>query len=104
MKNIKKNKHLGSSLDDILKEELKDEEFKILYEKELFLNLIADEISSARKEVGITQKELAEKIGTTQSVLARLESVKNTRTPSLDLLHRIAIALNMKLFVEFCRN
>ena len=83
---------------DRLKEELfKDAEFKAEYdalepEYELIRQLIR-----ARSESNMTQKELAEKIGTKQSCISRLES--GNYNPSFKFLQKVARALNKKLTV-----
>jgi len=56
-----------------------------------------DEFLKARASAGITQAEVAERIGTTQSAIARLESGKGKHSPSLDTLHRYAHALGCRL-------
>lgn len=69
--------------------------------EELTLNAkIAQMIYEARSSRKLTQKQLAEKAGTTQPVIARLENAEY-EGHSLDMLHRIAMALHLKLNVEF---
>ena len=53
---------------------------------------IALQISEARKKQGITQKKLADKLHTTQSVVSRIEN--GNQNISLDLLFRIASVLH----------
>ena len=48
-----------------------------------------------RIEKGITQEELARRIGTKQSAISRLESSK--RLPSINFLNSIANAMDMEL-------
>lgn len=55
------------------------------------------QIISARQEKQLTQKQLAEKVGTKQSSIARLES--GSYNPSFQFLHKIADALDKKLTV-----
>ena len=57
---------------------------------------VAQLILEAREKAALTQKELAEMIGTRQPVIARLENAKYTGH-SLTLLQRIATALNQRL-------
>ena len=59
---------------------------------------IADDVAERRLEQGLSQKELAEKCGTTQSAIARLES--GGRPPRIDTLLKIANALECDLVVE----
>ena len=59
-----------------------------------------DEFLRARASAGITQAEIAERIGTTQSAIARLESGKGKHSPSLVTLHKYAHALGCRLEVH----
>ena len=63
-----------------------------------FFAQIAGQVSEQRKAHGLSQKELAELTGTTQSAIARLES--GGRPPRIDTLLRIAEALDCDLAVE----
>ena len=59
---------------------------------------IADQVVTRRRELGLSQHELARLTGTTQSAIARLES--GQRPPRIDTLLRIASALEAELTVE----
>ena len=59
---------------------------------------VARMIHDLRYDAGLTQKELAELIGTTQSVISRLED-SGYEGHSLSMLTRIAKALNQRLTV-----
>jgi transcriptional regulator with XRE-family HTH domain len=56
-----------------------------------------DEFLKARAAAGITQAEVAERIGTTQSAIARLESGGGKHSPSLATLQKYAHALGCRL-------
>jgi len=58
---------------------------------------LLDEFWKVRAAAGVTQAEVAERIGTTQSAIARLESGKGQRSPSLATLRRYARALGYRL-------
>ena len=60
---------------------------------------IAAAVISARSHAGLTQEELAKRMGTTQSVIARLEGGK-TR-PSTSTLEKLAQATGTKLRISF---
>ena len=62
---------------------------------------IAARVRAARERLGLTQTELAARIGSTQPAIARLEAAGVT--PSLDTLHRIAEALGLELIVDLRR-
>ena len=55
-------------------------------------------IRQLRETAGLTQAELAERVGTTQSVISRLES-DDYEGHSLSMLNRIGAALNCRLTV-----
>ena len=58
---------------------------------------IAEQVADHRVARKLTQKELAELCGTTQSAVARLES--GVRPPRIDTLRRVANALDCELAV-----
>jgi ribosome-binding protein aMBF1 (putative translation factor) len=60
---------------------------------------VAQMIYDARHAAGMTQQELAQAIGTTQSVISQLESA-DYEGHSLSMLRRIADALHLKLRLE----
>jgi DNA-binding XRE family transcriptional regulator len=89
------------SLSQVLKAQLKDPKFKEHYEKELLINAVSKMIVKLRKSAKLTQSELAKRAGTTQPVIARLESGSGSRVPSLLLLARIANATHATLDIKF---
>ena len=79
--------------DDFLEEQLSDEEFRNEYNELEEQFTIAMEVIALRQKHNLTQKELAERVGTSQPAIARLES-GNYRNLSLSFIRRIARALN----------
>ena len=63
-----------------------------------FFARIADQVQTQRTARSLSQRELAELVGTTQSAIARLES--GGRPPRIDTLLRIAEALDCELVVD----
>ena len=59
---------------------------------------IISQLRALRKQRGMTQKELAEKIGQTQQRVAEIES--GQYSPSLDTLKPILRALNAELLLH----
>jgi predicted transcriptional regulator len=59
---------------------------------------IIEEIIAARQEKNLTQKDLAELVGTKQSNISRLES--GNYNPTLDFLNKIARAIGKELEVR----
>lgn len=68
-------------------------------ERERLNAKVARLIYDYREEAGLTQKQLAELVGTTQSVISRLEDA-DYEGHSLTMLERIATALNKKLSID----
>ena len=62
------------------------------YKKEEIAFSIANMIFEARLDRGLTQKDLAEKLNTKQTSIARLES--GHYLPSMEFLYKVAQALN----------
>lgn len=83
----------STKYEDLLAKELTDPEFKREYEALEDEFTLAREIVALRKDHHLTQKELAERIGTSQPAIARLES-GNYKNLSLSFLRRVAKALN----------
>ena len=77
-----------------------DKELRDLIAEETVNIRVARMIYDARKKKGLTQKELAKLVGTTQSVIARLEDA-DYDGHSLNMLNRIATALNKRVDIRF---
>ena len=60
---------------------------------------LASAVIDARNRAGLTQQALAKKMGTTQPVVARLESGR--RRPSMRTLERLAQATGSRLLISF---
>jgi ribosome-binding protein aMBF1 (putative translation factor) len=77
----------------------KDEDLKRLIAAEELNVKVARMIYAARTKAGLTQQQLADRVGTTQPVIARLEDA-DYRGHSLTMLQRIANALNGQLEIH----
>jgi DNA-binding XRE family transcriptional regulator len=83
----------------------KDPEFKVAYDS------LEDEFSAlaalleARGKAGLTQAEIASRMGVSQPVVARIESSlgSQSHSPSLHTLRRYAKACGMKLVIQMVR-
>ena len=62
-----------------------------------------DQILAARKAAGLTQADIARRIGTTQSAVARLESVSVKHFPSLATLHKYATAVGCRVEIKLVK-
>ena len=80
-----------------------DPEMREMVAEEAVQAQVARMIYEARVAAGLTQKQLADLLGTQQSAIARLEDA-DYQGHSLGMLRRIAEALNQKLEVRFVPN
>ena len=62
-----------------------------------------DEVLKARAASGLTQAELAARVGTTQSAIARLESGTPKHSPSIVTLQRYARAMGHRVEIKFVK-
>lgn len=73
------------------------DETRLAVEQDLALGQL---IYDLRTEAGLSQRELAQRMGTTQSVISRMEEGGGARN-RIDTLARVAIALHRHLVVSF---
>lgn len=83
-------------LSDLLKHLRKDKKFE-----KLWASPDTEEFYFLRKKAGLTQKELAKKVGTKQGSISRLENKTNTAT--LKFIGRVAYALGYKVELKFTK-
>ena len=86
---------------DFLNEQLKDENLKKEYDALDAEFTIIKAMIDARKNCGMTQKELSKKTGINQADISKLEN--GTANPSLRTLQRLADGMGMVLKLEFVR-
>ena len=88
-----------SEFRELLEEQLEDPEFRAEYEALEPEFAIVQAMIDARKNSGLTQKQLAKRTGIAQGDISKLES--GSGNPSLKTLQRLAAAMDMKLRLEF---
>ena len=88
-----------SKWEDLEKKLLSDPEVKKEYDKLRPRYALISQLIKARIENGLTQKQLAEKIGTKQSAIARFES--GNYNPTLEFLNKTAEALDKTIEINF---
>lgn len=85
------------SVKELKNELLANPEVKAEYDRLAPEYALAHELIAARVRAGLSQAQLAERMNTTQSTIARLESGKSL--PSIRTLNRIAEATNSRASV-----
>jgi ribosome-binding protein aMBF1 (putative translation factor) len=89
----------GTTLEAHIKEQMKDPEFKnAWHDLDTEFELLASMIK-AREKAGLTQEELAKKIGTKQPALSRLER-GGFKKATVETLNKIAEALDARLIIK----
>lgn len=92
------NKFEPVSFKESLAEDLKNPEFKKEWDALELEYSIIEQVLRKRIEKKMSQKQLAEKVGTKQSAIARLEG--GNSNPSVAFLEKIAKALGGKLQIS----
>ena len=90
---------MSLDFDTYLQEQLKDPEFSSEYDALEPEFAIMRAMVNARKNTGMTQKQLAEKTGINQADISKLEH--GSGNPSLRTLQRLAAGMGMRLKLEF---
>ncbi|MCD8067994.1 MAG: helix-turn-helix domain-containing protein [Lachnospiraceae bacterium] len=88
-----------TNFDDYLKEQLKDPELRAEYEALEPEFSLMQAMIDARRDTGLTQKQLSERTGISQSDISKFES--GGGNPSLKTLRRLAAGLGMCVKIEF---
>ena len=78
---------------------LKNSQFKDEYEHLESDFIIMQALIDARKNLGLTQQELAQRTHINQADISKIE--KGISNPSLNTLKKLAKGMNMKLKIEF---
>ena len=87
------------TFDNYLKDKMKDPAFKAEYDALEPEFAIMQAMIDARRESGMTQKQLSEKTGINQADISRLE--RGNANPSLNTLQRLAAGMGMTIKLEF---
>ena len=90
---------MSNKFDDFLQEQLKDPEFRSEYEALQPERAVIQAMIDARRNSGLTQKELSERTGIAQGDISKLEN--GNANPSIRTLQRLASGMGMTLKVEF---
>lgn len=91
-------------LEDFKNKILKDPKSKKLYDElELEYQLLS-EMLAARNEAGLTQEDVAERMGTKKSNISRLESNLLSHSPTFSTIKKYAAAVNCHVEIHLVRN
>ena len=91
-----------TNFDKYLEEQLRDKDFAARFKKAGEAWDVAVKLAALRKECGLSQKELAQRVGTTQQQISRLES-PSYEGHSLSMLRRVAEVLGATVHIQLLR-
>lgn len=94
----KKQNKASMSLDEVFSNSEKSPKWKEAYSRADIEVKLAIQIAKARERARLTQAELAKEIGTTQSVISRIERADQNLT--VETLSKIAKALDSNLVIQ----
>jgi len=97
----KHKKIVYPSFEQYLAQQMKNKAFRKAYKEESHRLEIAYRILQLRKQQRLSQKELAQKLNTTQSVIARMEAGQQNFTT--DTIQKIASIFNRELKIDFVK-
>jgi len=87
-----------TSLAKLRRKLLTDPEVKAEYDRLGPIFAVVGEMIEARRAAGLTQTDIATRMGTSQSVVARLENARHM--PTFDMIARYAAAIGRRLDVH----
>ena len=93
------NKPVAHDHEEFLRESKKDEEFRKEYEALAPAYTLIRQLLLARQHSGLTQKPIAQKIGTTKSAVSRLES-GGKHISSITTLRKYSEAVGCELEIK----
>ena len=97
---MNKKKIRLENVDRHLKEELKDEKFKALYELERAKVALAQKIAEIRQDKNLTQTELAKLLNVSQQFISQIETAQE-KNLTIDTLSKIARILGRDIIISF---
>jgi transcriptional regulator with XRE-family HTH domain len=87
-----------TSLAELRQKLLTDPEVKAEYDRLGPIFAVIGEMLEARQQAGLTQADVATRMGTSQSVVARLESARHM--PTFDMVARYAAAIDRRVDIR----
>jgi len=98
---MRKKRASGIPGDAFLSAQISDRKVLHHFGQRRLVHEVAIAVRSMRMGAGLTQAQLAKRVGTSQPTIARLEKGLDVRTPRWDTLQRIATALGRQLKLKF---
>lgn len=90
--------------EDAMRKNMRDPRFREAYEQRKLVHEVAIAVRALRERNGLTQQQLAKRIGVSQPVIGRLERGIGYRTPSWETMRKIFRALGYQLTLQLTRD
>ena len=88
-------------LDATIKKVIKhDDKLRFEYEEERLNLIIAGTVYQLRKDAGLTQKQLADKVGIPQTFISRIENPESKKRTTLETLAKVVNAFEKQIMIE----
>lgn len=84
--------------DEVLAEDLKDPKFREEWERTALARALANQVVAYRAKHGLTQRQLADRVGMKQPAIARLETGEHE--PTLTTLARLSRGLGIEFRID----
>jgi transcriptional regulator with XRE-family HTH domain len=86
-----------------LREKLRDKEYREQYADSALVNDISSQVQALRRQRGLSQEDLARRVGTKQPTISNIEMPRGGNLPNWEIttLNRIAHALGIRLKIKF---
>ncbi len=105
IRSLKMPKQKRPPLSELKNKLLKDKKNKMLYESLEAEFRLLEQMIEARNEAGLTQEEVADRMGTKKSNVSRLEnSLLQDPSPTLATLKKYAAAVNCHIEINLVSN
>lgn len=91
------------TLDEMIEKDLTDPQFAAEYQRASLRTAIARASKTAREKAGLTQDQLAQRLGVKQAAVGRIESLKAKSLPGIDLLANIAFVTGADITIDHPR-
>jgi len=91
------SKYIGSTVNEELKNRMKNPKFAELFKLEQIKYEISELVKTTRKKARLTQKQLADITGIHQAAIARIESRSSKLIPSIEVMRKLFIPMGFNV-------
>jgi transcriptional regulator with XRE-family HTH domain len=97
----KPKKVVGVPHAEVIGKQFKNPAFRFHYEQRKLVHEVAVAVRAMRKQAGMTQVQLANAVGVSQPMIAKIEKGIEQRAPRWEMIGKIYIALGKQMRLSF---